>query len=607
MAIPVGLTVEAQKKLFLAIASSQQNISVEWSESEKQPMAFSNGRNSRIVLPTPSALDTELFWYYSFHELSHVLNEMLWSYDELQARLNFKDELVKAVANILMDNLTERNIYGRYERIDYFVDKGRTECSLEDIKGMKLTGEPVKDLLQALITAMMTERLQWQHSPYDCLDVSPLRKEFAPWLEKLEGLSLETRLHDIMSVPGTEAAKCESLVLDILELIGYKPEPPPPQEGQDGGQGGDKGENGEEQQGKSNGEGKEGEEKDGEQREGEQSKEGNESNDKEMGHTEVDPPAPLTQKGGNGVKLTQEEIKKMLHGIDKLLSDPIHDTSSRKVKEAGRKYIPFKNNKVEDLSLIREVENGYRGNIETALGRSTVSKQVQKYLQTQDITSYAYGKKTGKIHSKNVHRVYSVHDNQQPRIFKRKESSRLEKDTAVTLLLDCSGSMSGSKYSIGAACVTALNETLSALQIEHEIIGFSAEYNTLLTYVFKPYGKRFTRDKMINTLSSSKVAFNSNCDGDSLLYATERLLQRKEQKKICIVLSDGEPCGAADGNGSTYLKEVAKMVEQRTPIDLVGIGIATNSVQKYYKHNVVVRNPSELDAVLFRVLKEFLV
>ena len=45
MAIPVGLTVEAQKKLFLAIASSQQNITVDWSVEETVPMAQSNGRN----------------------------------------------------------------------------------------------------------------------------------------------------------------------------------------------------------------------------------------------------------------------------------------------------------------------------------------------------------------------------------------------------------------------------------------------------------------------------------------------------------------------------------------------------------------------------------
>jgi len=90
-------------------------------------------------------------------------------------------------------------------------------------------------------------------------------------------------------------------------------------------------------------------------------------------------------------------------------------------------------------------------------------------------------------------------------------------------------------------------------------------------------------------------------------FAARRLAQRPESRKVMITLSDGEPY-AADNNSilDADLKlAVAQVVA--AGIEVVGIGIQTSSVSKYYPDHMKVYNLKDLAPGLFRCLRRYLV
>jgi cobalamin biosynthesis protein CobT len=266
------------------------------------------------------------------------------------------------------------------------------------------------------------------------------------------------------------------------------------------------------------------------------------------------------------------------------------------LKKRSGTYTPFSKRK-EIIPNYRSTS--LKGCIARIVDKSSVSKKIKKFLKIKSKSGYNYGLERGKIHSKNIHRIFSGSDN--PRIFKLKNKVELKTDTAVQIMLDCSGSMSGSKYNIGSACCVAISKTLSELRIVHEILGFS-EYRCLFTYIFKGFNQNITKDRLISGFASSNIDLKENADGESVLLGAERLNVRKEKHKLMIVLSDGAPCGTYTGDGNWYLREVCKAIES-SGIDLIGIGIKTESVKRFYTNHVVVNNISDLDIVLFEALK----
>jgi hypothetical protein len=266
-------------------------------------------------------------------------------------------------------------------------------------------------------------------------------------------------------------------------------------------------------------------------------------------------------------------------------------------------YVPFTEQEKHEITPNQKTRSFMYEGINKEVAASSVSKKITKFLKIVSKTTMQYGRKEGRIHSKNLYRLCTGVDN--PRVFKQKNQPILKQDSAVSILMDCSGSMGrgeGSKYYTAAACCIAMSETLTSLRISHEILGFSEDYG-LLHYLFKPFdSRRMNRDKLLKAFSASNIKQDCNADGESILWAAERLYLRKEKNKMLMVLSDGQPAGDFTGNGRWYLREVCKRIEA-SEIDLIGIGIKTTTPRKYYKNCEVVQNIQDLDEVLFKTLK----
>lgn len=272
------------------------------------------------------------------------------------------------------------------------------------------------------------------------------------------------------------------------------------------------------------------------------------------------------------------------------------------LKPESKEYIPLEEQMVvaEKTLLSGEFSTGKKNRAAAYAEKSVVSKTIRKYLQAMSQDSWAYGKTRGTIATRSIAQCYSGARN--PRIFRQKQSSRLKMDTAITLLLDCSGSMSGTRYTIGSACVLSMSKTLTSLGIPHEILGFTDD-RRLITYEFKPFASQSTQDKLGRALASNEMDMNYNADGESLMIAAERLMHRSEKNKVLIVLSDGQPSGYYLGNGEKYLKDVCELIEEKSPIDLHAIGIESQAPKNYYKNCQCIHRPEELDDALMSLLK----
>jgi len=241
------------------------------------------------------------------------------------------------------------------------------------------------------------------------------------------------------------------------------------------------------------------------------------------------------------------------------------------------------------------------------------------------------------------------------------------RDTAVSILVDCSASMghgdhAGSKSHTARLATQAMVMALETLAVPVEVTGFTsldsadAGYmrkwralgnpatapNTDLAFAELREGlakqeslgvsaTRFAREIYRDSRSSSHAnlllpmyavfkhfdsalgglggmtGVHENLDGEAVLWAARRLVERHEPRKVMFVLSDGVPAGSRSSEqGARYLREcVEQMIENG--IEVYAIGIKTESVKNYYPRHVVVNDLKDLATTALDALTEMLV
>ena len=224
-------------------------------------------------------------------------------------------------------------------------------------------------------------------------------------------------------------------------------------------------------------------------------------------------------------------------------------------------------------------------------------------LQTRSRSRYEYGKKRGKLHTGSLHRVLQVDSPIAERVFRHKVTSDTL-DTAVCLLVDCSGSMSGDKFEMACAGAGSMAEALKPLNIPYSVYGFTNLHTNddPMVWLFSEFGERVNQNTLVSRFRTAAGALWENTDGDAIAYATYRLQQRKEHRKVLVVLSDGSPAGRSKaGNITSYTKQTVENAEA-LGIDVYGIGILDSNVTNFYKKNVVVNKLDKLAPTILSII-----
>jgi cobaltochelatase CobT len=268
-----------------------------------------------------------------------------------------------------------------------------------------------------------------------------------------------------------------------------------------------------------------------------------------------------------------------------------------------------------DQSLIR-----FQGMI----GR--MANRLQRKLMAQQQRSWSFDLDEGILDTARLSRI--VINPATPLSFKQEKETAF-RDTAVTLLIDNSGSMRGRPIAVAAMSADILARTLERCGVKVEILGFTTRawkggqareawlrggkapnpgrLNDLRHIVYKPVDAPWRRARRNLGLMLREGLLKENIDGEAILWAHSRLLARPEQRRILMVISDGAPVddstlSANPGNYlERHLREVIEWVETRSEIELLAIGIG-HDVTRYYRRAVTISDPEQLGGVMLSQL-----
>jgi hypothetical protein len=235
------------------------------------------------------------------------------------------------------------------------------------------------------------------------------------------------------------------------------------------------------------------------------------------------------------------------------------------------------------------------------------AQKVRRALQILSRDRYEYGVKKGKLDQSRLSRIAVPVPGFSERIFKKKIVNDTL-DTAVTVLLDCSGSMSGRKWTHAATAAVLLNRTISkALGVPMEILAFTDDYDwsdkgNSVIFNIKGFNDKRSDDDVIQACSNIQAAMSGNADGEAILVAHDRLIRRREKRKVLIVLSDGQPACSAPGDIDGFTRAVIKDIESQKRVDIFGLGLLSNAVTQYYTHHAIVNNSDELEHKLLELV-----
>ena len=234
-----------------------------------------------------------------------------------------------------------------------------------------------------------------------------------------------------------------------------------------------------------------------------------------------------------------------------------------------------------------------------------LANTVRRLFQVKSHKFYRGGLKSGKLHGRNLARAAFPSESYAQRVFRKKQENDTL-DTAVELLVDFSGSMSGSRLDTACAGAGLLSSTLTTLGMPNEIVGFTEPFGVAnppcIQYIIKPFGLRMSEPAVLESFGHASKCTNHNNDGDSLLWAYSRLMARPEKRKVLIVLSDGRPESGRNGAASNHAS-VVKEIEKQGLVDLVGIGIESEEVNNFYTTSFVVNNTSDLPNAILNTIK----
>ena len=249
---------------------------------------------------------------------------------------------------------------------------------------------------------------------------------------------------------------------------------------------------------------------------------------------------------------------------------------------------------------------------------SKLANRLQRRLLAQQTRAWDFDLEEGLL---DVARLARVVTNPTHSLSFKRERDMDFRDTVVTLLIDNSGSMRGRPITVAAMCGDILARTLERCAVKTEVLGFTTRawkggqsrerwvqdakprnpgrLNDLRHIIYKAADSPWRRSRKNLGLMLREGLLKENIDGEALLWAHSRLVGRPEQRKILMMISDGAPVddSTLSVNPGNYLERhlrgVIELIETRSPVELLAIGIG-HDVTRYYRRAVTIVDAEEL-------------
>ena len=209
----------------------------------------------------------------------------------------------------------------------------------------------------------------------------------------------------------------------------------------------------------------------------------------------------------------------------------------------------------------------------------------------------------------------------------RRPHQRPTSHTAVTFLLDNSGSMKRQRYEAAAVLVDSFSRALDLAGITNEVLGFTTgawaggrsiddwraagepaepgRMNEALHIVYKAADARWRSSRTSLAALAHPVHFREGLDGEALAWAHTRLACRPEPRKVLVMITDGCPTDAATANVNRlgflddHLTGVADRIERHHRETGLGVELGSINVdsdaQSSHGNRSVFRRSIDLD------------
>ena len=251
---------------------------------------------------------------------------------------------------------------------------------------------------------------------------------------------------------------------------------------------------------------------------------------------------------------------------------------------------------------------------------ATIRRKLERVLLENKATHWQNGNRSGRLDVRsNAAKIV----NYKPNVFRQRQDERVV-NSALSIVIDQSGSMHGAKCKLAATTTIAICEALEPTNVPVEVLGHQmgevpmrtererkagrrkmnmaefgrgtvnvepgyGRYNQLIMNVHKSF------DDTLNQARGSlgqlpRLANGGNADGDAIRFAANRLLKRGEPRKVMFVLSDGKPSWYCDSHcNQQWTRDCVQWCIERGII-IVGLGIQDDSVKKFYPEFIIVEN-----------------
>ncbi|MBM3108887.1 cobalamin biosynthesis protein CobT [Pseudomonas sp. V1] len=273
--------------------------------------------------------------------------------------------------------------------------------------------------------------------------------------------------------------------------------------------------------------------------------------------------------------------------------------------------------------LLRELRQRLDRRLATqGLNLPRLAKRLGALLAAPRRDGWAFAQTEGQIDAGRLSRL--IISPEQREIF-RHELERPHSDCLVTLLIDNSGSMRNHIESI-ALLADAFSRALELAGARSEILGFTTgqwnggrplkhwralgqpanpgRLNELSHVVYKNAETSWRRARPSIAALLKSDLFREGIDGEALLWARQRLLQRDARRRILIVICDGCPMDSATHQTNQqdildlHLRQVTRQIEQEGTVELYALGLGLD-LSAYYRRSLELDLSRSLDNAVF--------
>ena len=280
----------------------------------------------------------------------------------------------------------------------------------------------------------------------------------------------------------------------------------------------------------------------------------------------------------------------------------------------------------DELNRLRAHLDQQLSHLQSVIGK--LANRLQRRLLARQVRSWEFDLEEGYLDTARLARVVA---NPTHALSYKMEKETGFRDTVVSMLIDNSGSMRGRPIVVAAMSADILARTLERCAVKVEILGFTTRawkggqsrerwlaqgkrpnagrLNDLRHIIYKSADQPWRRARRSLGIMLREGLLKENIDGESLLWAHQRLIARPEQRRILMVISDGAPVddSTLSVNPSNYLerhlRRIIEYIERQSPVELLAIGIG-HDVTRYYQRAVTLVDAEQLGGAVMEQLAE---